>query len=121
MQQILGVTIQHNANTIYQQKSTSHKIHIKSKVSAIERREAHLARPIAAVDVACEALTCLGGGNEVHLGYLGILVVTLGAPLGGAAHLLDLALAVHLDVVRVETVKPRDLLVKHVLRRLRYR
>jgi hypothetical protein len=70
----------------------------------------HLAGPIAAVDVACEALTCLGSGDEVCLGYLSVLAMALGAPLGGAAHLLDLALAEHLDVVRVEPVKLRDLL-----------
>jgi hypothetical protein len=70
--------------------------------------------------VACEALTRLGRGDEVRLGYLSVLVVALGAPLGGSTHLLDLALAKHLDVVRVEPVKPRDLLVKLVLRRLRY-
>jgi hypothetical protein len=114
MQHILGVTIQHNANTIYQQKSTSHKIRIKSKHSAIERREA---------SALCRANCCsrCGMRGEVRLGYLSVLVVALGAPLGGATHLLDLALTENLDVVRVEMVKPRDLNVKLVLRCLRYR
>jgi hypothetical protein len=59
--------------------------------------------------------------GEVRLGYLSVLVVALGAPLGGATHLLDLALTENLDVVRVKMVKPRDLNVKLVLRCLRYR
>jgi hypothetical protein len=70
--------------------------------------------------VACEPLTCLGGGDEVRLGYLGVLTVALGAPLGSTAHLLDLSLEEHLDVIRVKMVKPRDLLVKLVLHHLCY-
>jgi hypothetical protein len=75
--------------------------------------------------MAHEALACLGSGEEVLLGHLGVIAVALGAPLGaalgGAAHLLDPALAEHLDVVRVETVERGDLLVELVLHRLRRR
>lgn len=90
---------------------------------AVRMREPqHLAGPVVAVEVADEPLAGLGGGEELLLGDLGVLPVPqrapLGAALGGAAHLLDPALAERLDVVRIEAVERGDLLIELVLHRL---
>jgi hypothetical protein len=89
------------------------------------REKRHLAGPVVAVEVADEPLASLGDGEELLLGDLGVLPVPqrtpLGAALGGAAHLLDPALAERLDVVRIEAIERGDLLIELVLHRLRGR
>lgn len=86
----------------------------------------HLAGPILAVEVADDAVAGLDDGEEVLLGGdLGVVAVAEGDPaaplLGHPLHLRQPPLPQRLQVVVVEAVEGRDLLVDLVLHGLRHR